>query len=51
MDDPAPVPSGTLGTVTHIDQWGASPRTFNIHVKWDNGQTLALLETDKWETV
>ena len=38
MNDPyAPVPSGTKGTVTHIDSLGT------IHVKWDNKQTLGLI--------
>ena len=37
MNDPyAPVPSGTRGTVDFIDDMA------QIHMKWDNGRTLAL---------
>ncbi len=35
--DPYPVPMGTCGTVTHIDDIN------QIHVNWDNGSTLALV--------
>ena len=38
MDDPNPVPSGTKGTVTSVDDIG------QIHVQWENGQSLALNE-------
>lgn len=31
------MPSGLLGTVTHVDSIG------QIHMKWDNGSTLALV--------
>lgn len=38
MDDPyAPVPSGTRGTVTHVDGMG------QLQMHWDNGQSLALI--------
>lgn len=38
MDDPyAPVPAGTKGTVFHVDDQA------QIHMKWDNGGTLALV--------
>ena len=38
MDDPyAPVPEGTKGTVVHVDD------AAQIHMKWDNGRTLALV--------
>ncbi len=38
MDDPyAPIPSGTKGTVDYVDD------AAQIHMKWDNGRTLALI--------
>lgn len=38
MDDPyAPIPSGTKGTVVHVDD------AAQIHMKWDNGRTLAIV--------
>ena len=38
MNDPyAPVPSGTEGTVDHVDDAGT------IHTIWDNGRTLGLI--------
>lgn len=41
MDDPyAPVPSGTKGTVVHVDD------AAQIHMKWDNGRTLALVPSE-----
>lgn len=38
MEDPwAPVPAGTRGTVVAVDDVG------QLHMKWDNGRTLALV--------
>ena len=46
MDDSQAVPSGTLGTVDHIDDDG------QIHMNWDNGRTLALIYgVDQFETI
>ena len=36
-DDPCPVPSGTLGTIKHVDDIGT------IHMDWDNGSSLGLI--------
>jgi hypothetical protein len=42
-DEPYPVPSGTVGEVTHVDDMG------NIHVHWQNGSGLALIpESDRF---
>lgn len=37
MDDPRPVPMGTLGTVMDVDDIGS------LIVSWDNGQSLNVL--------
>ena len=46
MDDFQAVPSGTKGTVTHVDDMGT------IHMKWDNGRTLGICpETDSFHKI
>ena len=43
MEDKWAVPSGTRGSVLHIDDGG------NIHMKWDNGRTLSIVpEADRF---
>lgn len=37
MDDPQAPPSGTIGEVMFVDSIG------QIHVKWENGSSLALI--------
>ena len=36
-DDPYPVPAGTLGTVTAVDDAG------QVHIRWRNGRSLAVI--------
>ena len=38
MNDPYPVPLGTVGEVQYVDDGG------NIHMVWSNGRTLSLIE-------
>jgi len=40
MKDEYPVPSGTFGTITSIDDIGT------LHVKWDDGRTLGLVPNE-----
>lgn len=45
-NDPDPIEPGTEGTIDHVDGIG------QIHVKWDNGRTLAIVpEEDKYEII
>lgn len=45
-EDPNPIKSGDIGTVSHIDGIG------QIHVRWDSGRSLALIpEIDQYELV
>lgn len=37
------LPKGLEGTVTHVNEGN---HALHIHMNWDNGSTLALLETD-----
>jgi hypothetical protein len=42
-DEAYPVPPGTIGEVTHVDDIG------NVHVRWQNGSSLALIpEADRF---
>lgn len=47
MNDPYhPIPHGTNGTVDHVDDAG------QIHMKWDNGRTLAIIpEVDRFAVI
>lgn len=47
MDDPyAPILPGTTGSVGYIDDAG------NIHMKWDNGRSLSLIDgVDDFEII
>lgn len=36
-DDPNPIPEGTEGTVTYVDDLG------QVGVNWDNGRSLAMI--------
>ena len=43
MEDSQSVPTGTKGTVDYVDDGG------NVHMKWDNGRTLAIVpQVDKF---
>lgn len=45
-DEKYPVLPGTVGEVTHIDDMGS------IHMKWENGSSLALIpEVDSFKVV
>jgi hypothetical protein len=46
MNDQHPVPSGTMGTINHVDDIGT------IHVHWDNGSSLGLVPNeDKYQII
>ncbi|MBQ9110039.1 MAG: DUF4314 domain-containing protein [Oscillospiraceae bacterium] len=43
MNDPYPVPAGTVGVVVSVDDGG------NVQVRWQNGRTLAVIpEADQF---
>ena len=45
-DEKYPILPGTIGVVTHIDDMGS------IHLKWQNGSSLALIpEVDSFKVV
>ena len=45
-EDPRPLPEGLCGTVDFVDDIA------QIHMKWDNGSTLALVpECDEFEVI
>jgi hypothetical protein len=44
MIDPFPIPSGTMGTITGVDDIG------QYQVNWDNGSTLSVIpDEDEYE--
>ena len=45
MEDVQAPPSGTIGTVTCVDDIGT------IHMKWNNGSSLGLVPDDKFVIV
>ena len=47
MDDPySPVPDGTTGTVTFVDDMGT------LHMKWDNGRSPGICpDVDSFEII
>ncbi|MBE6826343.1 MAG: DUF4314 domain-containing protein [Ruminococcus sp.] len=46
MNDPYPVPAGTVGEVVTVDDSG------NVQVRWQNGRTLAVIpEADQFHVV
>ena len=46
MNDPQPVPSGMIGEVALIDDAG------NLHMIWQNGRSLAIIEgVDDFEVI
>ena len=46
MNDPCPVPAGTVGEVVAVDDGG------NVQVRWQNGRTLAVIpEADQFRVV
>lgn len=45
-DEKYPIPMGTIGEVTHIDDMGS------IHMKWQNGSSLAIIpEVDSFKVL
>lgn len=44
MEDPEPIPAGTIGTIVGVDPVG-------YQMKWDNGRTLTLIPGEDTFTV
>lgn len=43
MDDPDPIPAGTIGNIIGVDPVG-------YQMQWDNGRALNLIpDEDRWE--
>lgn len=44
-NDPDPIPSGSVGTVTYVSemQFGPRPYQTQVGVAWDSGRTLSCL--------
>lgn len=50
IDDPDPVDVGVEGTVDWVNTWD-SPLTRQFGVKWDNGRTLGLVDSDPYQVL
>lgn len=51
-NDPCPVPSGSTGTIQSVGDDVFRDGTRQIHVKWDNGRSLMLIDgVDQFEVI
>ena len=52
-DDPDPIPPGTSGTITSVEQHGAGRDAWlQVEVAWDNGRKLMLtIPPDRFEVL